>query len=210
MSGSCCSAASNADRGSSASPTMSKSGSCSRIWRMPRRNRAWSSTSRILHPLIGIATVRAAAPPLRACVAHHHDVRLLSRGSSFRRTVVPAAAPDTISSQPPTSWARSRMNRRPKWRRPACSATSSTENPRPSSWTSRTHQSWPDGSACGLEARGHLDPRGPRVLAHVAERLEGDPQHGRARGHVEHILGCGQVDLDPDAGLLAPAGWRRP
>ena len=40
-------AASIADRASSASATISKSGSRSRIWRMPTRNRAWSSTMTI-------------------------------------------------------------------------------------------------------------------------------------------------------------------
>jgi hypothetical protein len=41
-------AASSADRGSSASATISMSGSRSRIWRMPTRNSAWSSTIRTL------------------------------------------------------------------------------------------------------------------------------------------------------------------
>ena len=52
----------NKHRPSSASPTTSKSGSASRIWRIPTRNSAWSSTSRIFVRWSGF---RLSGPPRR-------------------------------------------------------------------------------------------------------------------------------------------------
>ena len=62
MSGVYSAAASMALRESSASATTSKSASASRIWRMPTRKRAWSSTSRILTRRPGS---RRSGPPRR-------------------------------------------------------------------------------------------------------------------------------------------------
>ena len=154
-------ARSSAVRASSASPTISRSGSRSRIWRIPTRNRAWSSTIRIL---IRSPRFRRSVPPRG--VAPGRCSRVI-RSPFPRHSGSPAGPP----CPPPaviaprtarrSSSARSRMNWSPKLRRPRA-ATAPASKPRPSSRTSSTHSSV-------LERRGDHDIRSTaRACGHSA------------------------------------------
>ena len=130
-------AASIADRASSASATISKSGSRSRIWRMPTRNSAWSSTMTIRTR--SYDWLRRSLLPRRRSGPWYSVIRSpFASSGSASRTTVPASGRERTSKRAPTSSARSRMNWSPKLRRPRA-ATAPVSNPRPSSRTSSTH-----------------------------------------------------------------------
>ncbi len=192
MSGDVSRARSTALRESSASPTISKSGSRSRMFgdRRPGtgrgRRRSGSGSSR-----------RASGGPGRPADARAR--RIPSRSSALlcsrrapvgiaSRTTVPPSGRDRTSKRAPISSARSRMNCSPKLRRPRA-ATAPTSKPRPSSRTSRTQSS--SSTAVVTTTVGR---RG--VLADILQGLLRDAQHDRPLGGRRARRPGGQVGRD--------------
>ena len=163
---------------------------------MPIRNRAWSSTTRILRDLVERSPVRTAASAIRArCSPWHSCALLSSRGGPVgiaRRTTVPPSGRDRTSNRAPISSARSRMNWSPKLRRPRA-ATAPMSKPRPSSRTSRTQSSLVEpGRDRDVGRRG--------VLADILQGLLGDAQGDRPLASLRSVGRGLEVGRDVEPG----------
>ncbi len=190
MSGDSWTARSNALRVSSASPTMSKPG-------LPLQDVAHANAEEGVvvdqenRRLLSAAAVWPRPAPLRPGVVDRTHA-LSSPTGIDSQTTVPPPGRDRTSNLAPMSSARSRMNWRPKLRRPLA-ATALTSKPRPSSETSRIQSS-------RFDPRRHDGAARVGVLADVLERLLDDAQDGGLLGRGQDVAGRPQLGLDRGAG----------
>ena len=186
------------ERPSSASPTISKSGSRSEDVRDADPEEGVVVDDEDPGPLVGAAPVRAAPPAVRPGIAS--CTALLSRSDGIvSRDDGAAAGRDRTSNAPPISSARSRMNCRPKLRRPRA-ATAPMSKPRPSSRTSRTQRS-PSRRVASRTWRA------PACLRTFCSASWSDPQDDRLLGVAEVVGRRAEVDLDRGPGQRRGA-WR--
>ena len=133
--------------------------------------------------------VRRGAVPVRR-VAH----QLVSSApiGIASLTSVPPSGRECTSKRAPISSARSRMNWRPKLRRPRA-ATAPTSNPRPSSRTV-------EDPVVAVDRAGDGDGGGRAVLAYILQCFLQDAQHDRLLGRAQPVRRRRQVRADREPG----------
>ena len=198
MAGSVSSAASWAERPSSASPTMSKSGSRSRIARMPTRTRAWSSTSRIRIRSSVAAPVGATPPAVRPGIGH--ALPPLSRTGTSSTTTVPFAGRDRTVKCSANQLGPLAHELQPEGAPPGGGGGVGIE--------AATVVADLQDPAASVAPGGEPDVARAGVLADVLERLLEDAQDHHLLGVAELVGRRRQVDLHRGPGQRVERGGR--